>query len=105
MSDPSLPVPNIETDDGDLVTVITFRPPGGGSGEVVMRELLLGMAPLVLIEMNLDGDDVVFNIDATGPEDGEQLARLLGGLVKALREGVPIDPPVAPVGEEGGIDG
>lgn len=69
------------TSDGAVSIECTFRPFDGG--EVVLRQIALGMQPLVLIEPEVDGDDVTFQIDATGIDRAE-LAQILGLISGAL---------------------
>ena len=66
--------------DDSVTADFTFRPHGS---DITVRQVFLGAESLVLIEPELDGDDVVFNVDATGIEASE-LADVLRVLLAAL---------------------
>lgn len=70
---------------GEIRIAGTFRP--FGAEQVVVRQVALGMVPIVVIEPEIDEEDdsVTFNIDATGVEPGE-LADLFEALASGLRQ-------------------
>ena len=70
-----------DTPEPNISIEATFRDSDGG--EVVLRQVALGLAPIVLIEPSMDGEDVTFQIDATDIGRAE-LAQLLSVLADTL---------------------
>ena len=67
----------------DLRVSLILRPFGG---DVTIRQVGLGLQPIVLIEAEEEDDDVIFKVDATGLEQ-EELASILEAITNALRNG------------------
>lgn len=62
------------------------------SDTVQMRNILLGHSPVIVIGLEMDSpDNLMFDVDSTGPESAEELAEILELLVMALRDGEPTE--------------
>lgn len=71
-----------DTESGGVTIEATFR----NEGEGLLRSVMLGYEPIVLIEPEIDdNDNVTFKIDATGI-DADDLATILTTLGNALVE-------------------
>lgn len=79
---------NTPEEQGSSIT-LTLREVEGP--EVQLRQMIaLGMHPIILIEMEQVGeDDLAISIDATGPDDAEDLASFLESIAANLRSITP----------------
>jgi len=72
------------TDDEDIDVTIDFTVRYSDNGRVTLREIALGLAPVILIEPELTEDAIVFKVDATDIEL-EEMADLFEVMAENIR--------------------
>lgn len=55
----------IQDDDGDVIVNFELRNPEGTNNEVQVKQHLLGINGYILIRGAIDGDDTIFNVEAS----------------------------------------